>query len=64
MKLQDGMYKVTIGYKSGETQADNWSSVNVMARDAARAIKRVALERGEYIAEVHLVERLDERTAK
>ena len=59
MKLSDAMYRVEVGMNHRDIIADNMRAVTLIAKTATEAIKRTALERGEYIAQVTLIKRAD-----
>ena len=59
MKLRDAMYRVEIGMNYRDIITDNMRAVTLIAATATEAIKRVPLERGEYVAQVSLIKRAD-----
>ena len=59
MKLSDAMYRVEVGMNHRDIITDNMRAVTLIAKTATEAIKRTALERGEYIAQVTLIKRAD-----
>ena len=59
MKLAQAVYEIEIGMNYEDIDTDNMRSVKVLAIHAVDAIKKVSLERGEYITEVKLISRVD-----
>jgi len=59
MKLSAAMYRVEIGMNHKDVITDNLRSVILVAITAIDAIKRTPLERGEYVAQVALIQRAD-----
>lgn len=59
MKLSDAMYRVEVGMNYRDIITDNMRAVTLIAATATEAIKRVQLERGEYVAQVSLIKRAD-----
>jgi len=53
------MYRVEIGMNHKDVITDNLRSVTLVAETATDAIKRTPLERGEYVAQVALIQRAD-----
>ena len=59
MKLSDAMYRVEIGMNYRDIITDNMRAVTLIAKTATEAIKRIPLERGEYVAQVTMIKRAD-----
>lgn len=59
--MKPALYTVIIGYRASDVQTDNYTSGDVIARTAKEAIRKIRLSHGEYVAEVRLVKRLEEK---
>lgn len=60
MKLSKKLYKVTFGLLDNGAEFKNWSSKNIVARDAIEAVRKAKSgHKNSYVAEVQIIDLID-----